>query len=130
VRWKHSEAAERQQERRRREDEAPRLAATVPALEKLRLEVSERSASIARPENTHTRHVVVASAPALFVIPCHDTGCKDGGHDLTSRILAALKSKQVRFQGENACTGVVGGAACNRILDYIGIATYQTGGSQ
>jgi hypothetical protein len=126
VRWKSSEAAERQQERRKREDEAPRLSATVPGLEKLRLEVSERSASIARPEHTHTRHVVVASAPALFVVPCHDTRCKDGGHDLTARILAALKSKQSKFQGEDACAGVVGSAACARILDYIGFATYES----
>jgi hypothetical protein len=126
VRWKKSEGAERQQERRRREDEAPRLAATVPSLEKLSLEVSERSASIARPEHTHTRHIVVASAPALFEVPCHDTRCKDGGHDLTARVLAALKSKQARFQGEDACRGVVGNAACARVLDYIGIASYQT----
>jgi hypothetical protein len=125
MRWKSAEVTERQQERRRREAEAPRLAATVPSLEKLRLEVSERSANIARPEHTHTRHVVVESAPALFVVPCHDSRCKDGGHDLTARILSALKSKQARFEGEDACAGVVGSAACSRVLDYIGVATYQ-----
>jgi hypothetical protein len=126
VRWKNAEVAGRLEERRRREAEAPRLAVMVPALEKLRIEVSERSANIARPEHTHTRHVVVPSAPALFVLPCHDSRCKDGGHDLTARILSALKAKQVRFEGEDACAGVVGSAACTRVLDYVGVATYQT----
>jgi hypothetical protein len=46
-------------ERRRREDEAPRLIAKVPKLDKLRLEILERSSNIARPEHTHVRHVVV-----------------------------------------------------------------------
>lgn len=125
MRWKNAEAAGRLEERRKREADAPRLSATVPALEKLRLECSERSANIVRPEHTHTRHVMVQSAPALFVLPCHDSRCKDGGHDLTATILAALKKKQERFTGEDACPGVVGTAACSRVLDYVGVATYQ-----
>jgi hypothetical protein len=125
VRWKNAEAAGRLEDRRRREAEAPRLAATVPTLEKLRLECSERSANIVRPEHTHTRHVIVQSAPALFVLPCHDSRCKDGGHDITQAILTALKTKQERFQGEDACPGVIGTASCARVLDYVGVATYQ-----
>jgi hypothetical protein len=116
------------EERRKREAEAPRLAATIPGLEKLKLEVSERSANIVRPEHTHTRHVMVDSAPALFVLPCHDSRCKEGGHDLTAQILAALRSKQVRFEGEDACPGVVGTAACSRVLGYVGLATYHSQG--
>src|SRR6186713_2459061 len=77
MKWRNPEAAGRMAERRKRETEAPRLATMVPTLEKLRLEVQEHSSSISRPEHTHTRHVVVASAPALFVLPCHDTQCKD-----------------------------------------------------
>lgn len=126
MRWKNSEVTGRLEERRRREAEAPRLAATVPSLEKLRIEVSERSANIVRPEHTHVRHVVVESAPALFVLPCHDSRCKDGGHDLTAQILAALRSKQVRFEGEDACPGVIGTASCARVLGYVGVAQYNS----
>jgi len=114
------------EERRRREAEAPRLAAMAPTLEKLRLECSERNANIVRPEHTHVRHVTVESAPALFVVPCHDSRCKDGGHDLTAAILAALKARKERFSGEDACAGVVGSSACSRVLDYVGVATYQS----
>jgi hypothetical protein len=119
------EVARRTAERRQREDEAPRLALTIPALQGLRLEVLEHSSSISRPEHTHVRHVVVASAPALFVMPCHDTQCKDGGHDLTHEILAALRRGNARFKGENACPGTVGSAGCSRTLGYVALATYQ-----
>ena len=112
-------------ERRKRENEAPRLAARAPTLEKLRLEVHVRSSNIARPEHTHIRHVVVPSAPALFFVPCHDAQCKDGGHDLTAAVMAALQSKKERFEGEDACHGVVGSSSCSRVLDYVGVATYQ-----
>jgi len=126
LKWRNSEAAERMAERRKREAEAPRLAATVPSLEKLRLEIIERSSSISRPEHTHTRHVVVESAPALFVMPCRDTQCKDGGHDLTAQIVGALQKRKERFEGEDACNGVVGSSTCSRILAYVGVATYHS----
>lgn len=119
------EAAKRTAERRQREAEAPRLAATIPALEELRIEVLERSSSISRPEHTHVRHIVVPVAPALFVLPCHDTQCKDGGHDLTAEILAALRGQKVRFGGEDVCSGVVGSAGCSRVLGYAAVATYR-----
>ena len=113
-------------ERRKREDEAPRLIAKVPFLQTLRIEVLERSSSIARPEHTHVRHVVVASAPALFYVPCHDPQCKDGGHDLTHEVMQALQKKQLRFSGEDACPGVTGSASCARVLEYVAQATYRT----
>jgi hypothetical protein len=122
------EAAKRTAERRQREADAPRLSALVPALEKLRIEVLERSSSISRPEHTHVRHIVVASAPALFVMPCHDTQCKDGGHDLTTEILSALRGQKVNFQGEDVCSGVVGSAGCSRVLGYVAVATYREHG--
>ena len=124
MKWRDAEAAARLAERRKREDEAPRLATIVPTLEKLQLEVIERSANISRPEHTHIRHVVVASAPALFVFPCRDTQCKDGGHDLTAEILTALRNKKVRFEGEDACSGMVGSSTCSRIFGYVAQATY------
>jgi hypothetical protein len=122
---KDREVTRRTAERRQREDEAPRLAVTVPALQGLRLEVLERSSSISHPEHAHVRHVVVASAPALFVMPCHDTQCKDGGHDLTQEILAALSRRNARFEGEDICRGTVGTAGCSRVLGYVAVATYQ-----
>jgi hypothetical protein len=125
MRWRNSDTANRTAERRRRENEAPRLIAKVPLLETLRLELSERSSSIARPEHTHVRHVVVPTAPALFFIPCHDTQCRDGGHELTSEVMAALQSGKERFEGEDGCHGVVGSAACSRVLSYVGLAVYR-----
>jgi len=112
-------------ERRQREDEAPRLAVTIPALRGLRLQVLEHSSNIARPEYAHVRHVVVASAPALFVVPCSDKDCKEGGHDLTLEVLAALRRGNLRFEGTDACRGTIGSAGCSRILGYVGVATYQ-----
>lgn len=124
MKWRNAEAANRSAERRKREDEAPRLIAKVPGLETLRLEVFERSSSIVRPEHTHVRHVVVPTAPALFYMPCHDTQCRDGGHDLTHEIMAALQRRAERFDGEHACPGSAGSANCSRVLGYVGIATY------
>jgi hypothetical protein len=124
--WRQDrEVTRRTAERRQREDEAPRLAETIPELLGLRLEVLEHSSSISHPEHTHVRHVVVASAPALFVMPCHDTQCKDGGHDLTQEILAALRRRNARFEGEDVCRGTVGSAGCSRVLGYVAVATYQ-----
>ena len=124
--WRQNpEVTRRTAERRQREDEAPRLAATIPELQGLRLEVLEHSSSISHPEYTHVRHVVVANAPALFVMPCHDAQCKEGGHDLTQEILAALRRRNARFEGEDVCRGMVGSAGCSRILGYVAVATYQ-----
>jgi hypothetical protein len=124
--WRRNdEAAQRAAERRQREDAAPRLAATVPQLETLRLEVQETRAGISNSEAAHIRHIVVAHAPALFVVPCHDAQCKDGGHDVTSSILFALRSREQRFEGEDACRGYVGATNCARVLRYTGIAAYR-----
>jgi DNA-binding LacI/PurR family transcriptional regulator len=122
---RNPEVTRRTAERRQREDEAPRLAMTIPALQGLRLEVLEHSPSISHPEYTHVRHVVVASAPALFVMPCRDKDCKDGGHDLTQEILAALRRRNATFEGEDVCRGMVGSTGCSRILGYVAAATYQ-----
>lgn len=125
--WRQNrEVTLRTAERRQREDEAPRLAVTIPGLQGLRLEVLEHSSSVSHPEYTHVRHVVVANAPALFVVPCHDKECKEGGHDLTQEILAALRLRNARFQGEDVCRGMVGSAGCSRVLGYVAVATYQS----
>jgi len=123
---RNPEAARRFAERRQREDEAPRLAETVPKLLELGIKVIEGNPGMANPEGAHTRRVVVASAPALFVMPCGDSQCREGGHDLTVKILSALRAEQKAFEGEDCCHGVIGTANCRRVLRYIATATYRT----
>jgi hypothetical protein len=120
-----SEAAQRFAERRRREDEAPRLATLVPALANLQLEFRESRAGGQVAEVAHKRRVVVDRAPALFEVPCQDTSCKDGGHDLTHEIVERLRSGAVEFSGEDGCHGRVGTANCARVLAYSAVAEYR-----
>jgi hypothetical protein len=121
---RHSEAAERFAARRRREDEAPRLRSRVPNLVSLRLEVEERRATAVAVESRHVRHIV-DSAPALFVLPCGDPACKDGGHDVTALILRGLLAGSERFDVEDACMGDIGSARCGRIVKVTAIAVYR-----
>jgi hypothetical protein len=123
--WRRGDAAERYAERRRREEEAPRLATAIPNLESLKLEIEERRAGSSLPEAAHVRRIVVERAPALFWLPCHDSACKEGGHDLTLDVLRALRERQEKFTGEHPCQGQVGSADCRRVLVYVGIASYR-----
>ena len=120
-----TEASQRFAERRRREDEAPRLLERVPELTGLKLEVEERRASSAVADSKHVRHVVVDRAPALFYIPCGDPACKDGGHDVTSPLMRGLTSHETHFECEDACSGSIGTAPCGRIVRVIASPTYQ-----
>ena len=118
-------AAERTLERRRREDEAARLAAVCPDLESLRLEVSERRGEIGIAEASHIRRVVVEHAPALFLIPCGESSCREGGHDITRAVLRGLEQKQTKYEGEDPCSGQTGTAPCARTLVFTAYATYK-----
>jgi len=122
---KRTEAAERAQARREAEDAAPRLSAEIPRLETLKLEVEEHEGSARRPEQTYLRHIVVPSAPALFLIPCGDSRCKDGGHDITREVVLALRSGETKFSGSDACQGSQGSAPCVRVLHWAATATYR-----
>ena len=124
-RTRNFEAAQRAAERRRREDEAERLIAVAPKLDSLRLELGERRGEVALPESAHIKRVSVQHAPALFEIPCLDSWCKEGGHDITADVLRELRSGATRFEGEHACAGRSGVADCQRVLRYVGIATYR-----
>lgn len=124
------EAAERFAERRRREDAAPRLSNEIPELATLRLEVEERAGTAVGADSKHVRHVIVDRAPALFLVPCGDNACRDGGHDLTSSILRELRSSTSRFETEAACRGTIGPSECRRSIRVIGIAAYQQRGQQ
>ncbi len=119
-----SEAAVKARERREREDGCPRLLKEVPRLQELRLDIEERHPESAVAGTRYTRVVVVPSAAALFELNCGDTGCKDGGHDLTREILGALTRGKVEFSGESSCRGQLGTADCRRLLKYQAVAHY------
>ena len=83
---RNSPAEQRFTERRRREDEAPKLLAEVPTLSSLQIEVEERSGV---GHTKYLRRVLVDRAPAMFLVPCCDPRCTDGEHDLTELALLA-----------------------------------------
>jgi len=122
----NNSAAQRFAERRQQEDAAPRLSALIPALRRLFLEVEERSGGWPSPDpaGSHVRHIVVSSAPALFLITCHDPSCRDGGHDVTATVMRALRARQSSFTGEDRCSGRVGSADCQRLIRFVGNAEY------
>jgi hypothetical protein len=119
------EAAQRFAERRKREDEAPRLAAEVPGLATMRLAIEERRGSVSTAESKHTRLVVVERAPALFLVPCGDPTCDGGGYDLTFSVMRELRARRTEFSVDDECNGTVGTARCGRALHAIITATYR-----
>lgn len=125
-RRRQSEAQLQAIERRKREDDAPRLKDEIPNLLELRLEIDEYTGESPVSAARHTRHIVVQSAPALFELGCTESSCTDGGHDLTSQILRQLRSGATEFGGEDACYGRVGSASvpCRRVLRYVAHAKY------
>jgi hypothetical protein len=111
-------------ERRRREDEASRLQAEVPGLLALRLEIEEQRGSTPLVETRHVRHVVVARAPALFLLTCGDGECKDGGHDITDLVMQRLRESATEFIAEHECGGDLRGAPCGRVVRVRAAAKY------
>jgi hypothetical protein len=124
LRWSQREGAERFADRRRREDEAPRLLNVAQGLRSLRFQIEERRAGSSLIETAHARPIVVSRAPALFFFPCQDATCKDGGHDVTIPIIDALRARKEQFEGEDRCFGRSGSADCGRVLRYVATATY------
>ncbi len=115
-------AALRSAERRQREDEAPRLKAAAPSLATLQISICEEHAG---GSSKHIKHVVVERAPALFVIPCGDANCIDGGHDLTQEVMSALRSQTMATAGDSTCSGMTGSAPCSRRIHFDLTATYE-----
>ena len=115
---RQSATAQRFAERRQREDSAPRLTSEIPGLVSLCLAIEEAAdaTTVSRPK--HLRRIVVERAPALFLVPCGDPRCTDGGHDVTSTIMNALTKRQTTFSGEDKCNGYLGTSPCTRILRY------------
>ena len=124
---RHSEVAERTRQRQQREDEAPRLSNEIPDLTELKLTLAFRRGDTNIDESKHVRQVVIDRAPALFVVPCANRDCKDGGHDITSDVMRALRSHNAQFEGTSACNGSLGsaGAPCTSVLGFSGQATYR-----
>jgi hypothetical protein len=120
---KNSPQALRFADRRKREDEAPRLSEEIPDLASLQLDIEDR-AGVAEGSG-HRRRIVVEHAPALFLLPCGDPRCTDGGHDLTSVIMRPLRSHELVFHGEDACTGTVGTSPCARVVKFDAVASYR-----
>lgn len=118
-------AQERVNERRKREDESPRLAQVAPHLESLKLELSEKRGDIGIAEATHIKRVVVEHAPALFLLPCGESSCRDGGHDITRAVMRGIEQKSTTYEGDDPCGGQTGTAPCARTLVFTAHATYK-----
>jgi hypothetical protein len=121
---RRGEAAERFAERRRQEDEAPRLRDVIPDLLTCRVDISEARADATIADTAHTRYIVVARAPPLLIIPCSDPSCRDGGHDVSSVLLRGLRERRNEIPSEDRCNGNVGAEHCGRMLRFHAQATY------
>lgn len=120
-----TEAIKRATERRKREDKAERLRIKVPKLKTLSIHISEKPVEGKKGyEVKYIKHVIVDSAPALFEIPCMERTCKDGGHDLTGKVLNALRRGKTEFEGQDRCEGNIDGEECTIELSYTAEATY------
>jgi len=115
-------AAQRFAERRRREQDAPRLREQVPNLVSLQLEIEERSGDAGI---KHLRRVVVDHAPALFLVPCGDSKCIAGEHDLTPAVMQALRARETSFHGKDECRGTPGLSPCSREVRFEAVAQYR-----
>ncbi len=119
IRRRRQEVAEHVADRRRREDEAPRLIDEFPDLTRLSLSLVERPLAGHDLGAGHIRRVVVESASAVFLLPCAAPGCEAGLHDLTPAVLAELRKRATRFEGSSACV------ACGCVLSHVGTAEYR-----
>jgi hypothetical protein len=115
--------AQRFADRRKREDDAPRLAAEVPGLVTLQFDVEDRAGVCGGTK--YTRRIMVDHAPALFLVPCGDPRCSGEEHDLTHEMMRALHSQRTSFEGDDECRGSVGPGSCTRVLKFEAVATYR-----
>jgi hypothetical protein len=123
---KQSAAAQRAAERRERENAAPRLSHELPNLLSLKLEIEERSDSSPVSQPKYIRRIQVQSAPALFLVPCGDPNCTDGGHDVTRTVMDALHQHRTGFSGSDGCHGSLGSASCTRVMHFEAVAEYRS----
>jgi len=93
-------------------------------LKSLRLELEEFAEGHAISGTRRIRHIVVEQAAALFEIPCSDTKCEDGGHDITQLLMSELVQQKGAFTGKSSCAGYLGGHPCGRVLEFKARAEY------
>ena len=118
------EAAQRFADRRKREDDAPRLSSEIPKLATLRLAVEERRATVTAAESKHLRHVIVNRAPALFIIPCGDPSC-DGGATTDDPIMRELRAHRTASRSTTSASATRT-SRCGRNVHAVGTATYRS----
>jgi hypothetical protein len=119
-----NEAAALRKARRDRELASPRLRDSVPRLRTLHFEVTVQQGGAWLNAARHVKRIAVDHAPALFLIPCTDPDCSDGGHDLTEAVLRSLERGRTRFSAENRCSGKVGDRECGRVVNVAAFAAY------
>lgn len=127
-RQRQSESSRLAAERRRREDGAPRLVQAIPLLESLSIEVEERRGGSVASESKYVRHFLLPQASSRFELPCMDSECEDGGHDITDGVLRALRSGSTYFEGEDSCNGHLRTANCTRVIHWVTKAKYRAPG--
>ena len=66
----------------------------------------------------------MANLAALFLLPCGDSECKDGGHDVTDLVMQRLRDAATEFIVEHACGGDLRGAPCGRVVRVRAAAKY------
>jgi hypothetical protein len=119
------EAAARRKARHDRDDASPRLLERVPRLQTLHFEITVSRRGAALRAERHVKRFVVAQAPARFIVTCTDPECRDGGHDVTERVLRALAAVRERFEIEGLCAGSVDDGVCGRSVRITAHATYE-----
>jgi hypothetical protein len=112
-------------ERWKREDAAARLREEIPSLATLRLELAESKRGTTTKEAMRIQHVIVDRAAALFLIPCSDTRCREGGHDITRELILALNRGVETVEGNSLCRGEINNDECGRELTYSATASYR-----
>jgi hypothetical protein len=122
---KELERKERRLQRTEREDAAGKLQQRVPDLADLSIAIHEVRPGGCTSDTHYIRRVVLASAPALFEVPCSDTRCEDGGYDVTREILYVLASHQPHAEGHQTCRGRCGQMDCGRTLRWVTTAKYR-----
>jgi hypothetical protein len=118
---KAAASAARREDRLLQEAGAARLRKEVPSLSTLRIAVTELGTLA---HQKHLKHVMVGSAPALFIFHCGDKLCDSSGHDVTSTILYSLRALRTEFTGQHACDGTVGCSPCRRSIEFRAFAVY------
>ena len=110
-----------------REDAAPRLKQLVPELESLRVSLVENRGAYSITGTKRVQHVKVDTASTHFEIPCGESSCQGGGHDLSQTLTPRLRNRKVEFSGSSECNGAIGGGhPCARRLEYSFEAKYSS----